>query len=142
MAATIASGLQASATRPRYKPLRRAARAVATRARPVQAQAPEREREAPAQIPLATIQKALEENERGDADLLVQLTAGKWVFDHSEAQWYQFVGPGWRADSAGALYDIVNRDVAAQYLRLAADYRQRGDGEHERAALARAAALV
>jgi len=145
VAATIASGLQASATRPRYKPLRRAARAVATRARPVQAQAPERERErereAPAQIPLATIQKALEENERGDADLLVQLAAGKWIFDYNENRWYQFVGPGWRADSAGALYDKVNRDVAAQYLRLAADYRQRGDGEHERAALARAMAL-
>ncbi|HUM37777.1 MAG TPA: bifunctional DNA primase/polymerase, partial [Anaerolineae bacterium] len=139
VAATIASGLRAGMTRPRYKPLRRA-RGIAIRESHTP-QALEREREAPAQIPLATIQKALEENERGDADLLVQLTAGKWVFDHSEAQWYQFVGPGWRADSAGALYDIVNRDVAAQYLRLAADYRQRGDGEHERAALARAAAL-
>ena len=133
--ATLHSGLGAGAAAPRYKP---AGRILPDRPAPTLTPGA-----AGAQQPpdLATIRAALAANERGDADLLATLAGGRWVYDHADKAWYTFDAHAWRSDATGALYDLVTRDIAALYLTLAADCRQRDDAQTERAALARAAQL-
>lgn len=134
---TLNSGLTSGMAEPRYKPDRpRPATPRPAAARPIDNATGEL-------LPpdLGAIRAALATGERGDADLLAALTAGRWVYDHLEKRWLYYDGNAWRPDRNRELYDLVTRDVAALYLTLAAAARATGDNDNERQALARAAAL-
>jgi putative DNA primase/helicase len=58
------------------------------------------------------IKVALESNEVGDANLLVEELRDDYVFDHSANQWFRWAGHFWVIDDIGDVYKEINHVVS------------------------------
>lgn len=106
-AKTMASGLAAGMQSPRGpKDDGRRTRSASTPATTAQAQG-DGTAVVPATGEIIDINRAIEMEQRGAADLYVALRRGRRVFDHAEAKWYGYNGVAWeRDDCGGAMSDV------------------------------------
>lgn len=79
----------------------------------------------PRQFSEQTIWNCLQDNEKGDAKLFVNLFRDKYIYDHTEKQWYYWNDHYWRADiinqvtsSIESIIEIYKEEVRRQNWEL------------------------
>lgn len=75
------------------------------------------------------LKQFFERNEKGDAELLVQILQGRVVYDHSSKDWYLWRGQYWELDRKREVFEQVMNRVAAEYLQAAGSLRAQGGQE-------------
>ncbi len=92
--------------------------------------------------------QCLEDGPDGDAWLFAEIHRGRFIFDHSENQWFEFVGHSWRPDilrehvtAIDAVIDVYAQEAARMgWLRSKAE--QKGEKEKAKAFAAREGAFL
>ena len=78
---------------------------------------------------LTEIKEYFQRNEKGDAELFVQMFKGRVVYDHSSKEWYVWRGQYWEQDRKREVFEYVMNRVAAEYLQEARNLRALGGEE-------------
>jgi putative DNA primase/helicase len=92
--------------------------------------------------------QCLEDGEDGDAWLFAEIHRGRFIFDHSENQWFEFVGHSWRPDilrehltALDAVIDIYAQEALRMgWLKNKAE--RKGEKEKAKAFAAREGAFL
>lgn len=83
-------------------------------------------------LPAERLARALA-SEYGDAELMAELYAGRILYDRNEKEWLWWNGVYWEAGAAGKVANLLPTELAAQYLRAAAEYRRKSEDEKAQA---------
>ncbi|GAB4446317.1 MAG: hypothetical protein Kow0031_28990 [Anaerolineae bacterium] len=75
----------------------------------------------PAWLGIKAVLDAFGRSEVGDAEILAHLYHERLAYDHSEKLWYIWTGYHWQLDHRRQIWNLVPNQVAAQYIRVAAE---------------------
>lgn len=88
----------------------------------------------------AIVAKAIENGEKGDSDVFVELFMGKLLYDHASGKWHQWAGHYWERDrlqeALAAVDEVVNfyGQAAVRCSARAVEFTKRGKTDECKAA--------